>query len=554
MDDIYSALKNNQQQAAQAASGLSDIYLQISSIADELVNTAQAGLIQGETKESFAAKEIGALELQNKKQQFSQSLNNGEGFEAFNARLTQQLVEAVNQRNTAAEIVRQKESVGLFDDPLGFLFNQLTIDDDYAALKGADQKVQAASSGLQAINAQMQHTSQTFNEYAITRTAAATDSKIAAFEQELKAKGLGARIQALQTNAHGIEAVFRMNEQQLDAAFKLHQIAVADENRAEARDDRTLRKMMLQEKLQELQDKEEGKQFKVQAIRYALEREGTPTEIAAAQVNTGNVDRLLTDAVTKKRYGTLYELGTDALANNGVVRYGNSPTEVLMTMQSLKLQPRNEVQKTLVDLAFNADKAAAMQAGKDMNARVASSSELYVKTLKAKQSAIDPKDGSNPYQAPPLSVLAQSEAVKNSALYQKVFAPQIAAGVQDTNDATQITNQAIAAAKAGTITFAELDYGLKNFYSAAVRLNSEQNQYEKFGAPDQIAFRAKLPIAGPNTAGLSSIVDLTNDEARKMYLLRRLTMSKLTSGSINWGGEYGQYDKGFYPPLLTPLK
>lgn len=494
---------------------------------------------RGETPLSVEVREAGLLEAQNKKQKLYNSIGS-EGFAKYSNQLSDQLVAAISDRNEAAKIVQEKESVGFFDNPLEFIMNQLTLDDDYARLEGADTVAKSASVGLQQLNASMQQTAQTENEYAITRNTAAIDSKLNAIKAELDIKVLNARGQALQTNAQRIEALMRADGEVMDTQIKRYNLEAAAEQREFMRSQKAdydaERELRIQErklKLQALEDMKLSNEQKANLVRNAMVATGVPAEVAAAQVSANSIERLLKEpGMVGKRYQTYYEMGASAQLD-GTLKYGDSAIEAASTVDQLGIPVKNDVQKTLLQYTKDAMNSPTLAAVTDKKARISEAERVAQTIAESKRMVIDSKDMSNPYQAPALSILVDQKAVKESELFAKVIAPQIiGAGLKEANPEI-LVEHTVGALAAGKISLDGAVKGLNLLYGVAVDYNNANNKYKSFGYKNQNTYPVQLP-GGITGVKMSKPIDLMAEVQLRKYLTLRTMTERGIMRNIDW--------------------
>ena len=98
-------------------------------------------------------------------------------------------------------------------------------------------------------------------------------------------------------------------------------------------------------------------------------------------------------------------------------------------------------------------------------------------------------DASNPYHAPPMTVLSQSQAVQQSELYKNVLE---AKQMKETNPQT-ILDAAIAAIRAGTISPESAAVGIANLFEVAGDYNNTLNGgFDRVGLPNQTSYNTTI--------------------------------------------------------------
>lgn len=187
-------------------------------VADALAQALANGTnAQGETALSLKTKELGELETQKNKSDFWAALGmDAEGNAKISNQLATSLQENIARSTEIAKSVRERESVGLLDNPLAYIWNQIVLPDERNALAASLQEGDVLKTSLASVNQALQQTAQSEALYTKTRTAASIDSKIAGIESDFQAKALKARYDALQMNAHNVETIMKAPMQVLD--------------------------------------------------------------------------------------------------------------------------------------------------------------------------------------------------------------------------------------------------------------------------------------------------------------------------------------------------
>jgi hypothetical protein len=507
MSSITDLFTANTQEAQDASTKVSNIFSEISAASSDLMDTILGTRdSRGDTALSLETRELGALEAQNKKSQtYLQVGMGGEGSAKISNQLAEVLRTSVLERNAAAQEVADKKSVGLFDNPIEFLVNQFTLPDSEDKLEAANVKVSAAADSMGKINSFLQQTAQTENEYATTRTAASIQSQTSALQNELKVKSLSANIEALRLNAQGVESVFKLNSVQLDNAVKQFTVQAQQESLAYQREaragmaqQRQLNTMLLQEKLDQIQDVKEGNAIKAQYVQYAMIKSGVPEDKAILEVNANNVDRLLKlPGEVGKKYQLLMEMGSSAAANQGVITLGDNPVEVLTSTARLGLRrtPEQEQVYNIVKSAY--EQSAAVN--KDKKTLPATAETRLSEIVTPMLSNIKPADGTNPYNLPPLKVIAQSQGVQQTPWFKTVVAPQLAAANASNIDPSHLLDLTRAALSEGKINIEQAAQGINTYVAAGALLNNTKKEFVKFGMPSQTSYVTEVSKINPNT-------------------------------------------------------
>ena len=133
----------------------------------------------------------------------------------FQAAAAQKLIQAQKDRSDAAAAVSAKRSVGIFDDPMSWFMNQLTINDDI-------NKHNAANATVQDIEGQIAERNQAFsaqyqNNIRLQQTV--TDASVAANAESIKQQALvkadEAQRQSILSASTGVMNLLRMSGDQI---------------------------------------------------------------------------------------------------------------------------------------------------------------------------------------------------------------------------------------------------------------------------------------------------------------------------------------------------
>ena len=492
-------------------------------IADKVPNTVD--LVSAE------AQMVGELEAQNKKAALYNSIGK-EGFSQFANQLTGQLTAAIEQRNALAQQIQQKESVGFFDNPIEFIFNQMELDDDYANLKGIEVSANSAALGLQQLNVSMQGTAATEREYAVTKNEAAIQSKLNAMKAEIDIKVAGATIDAHKTNAQRIESLMRADAhvmQDMVISYNLQerdeQMQLAKKNVDEMDQEKELRIAERKLRLDQFQQLTLSRDSQAKLIQNAMVLSGVPSEVAVREVSAASVESLLKQpGAVGKRYQLYLEMGA-AKELEGSLVYGDTALEAASNIRFLGIPPKTEVQKQVLSIVDQAQQSPALIAFTDKKEKVRQAEKIAQDTMGKYRDVIKSGDASNPYTAPAFSVIAAQDTVRNSPWFAQVILPS---QVQST-DPKLIVEHTVAAVKSGKITLEQAAAGITAFYTTAVDYNNAQNNYPAFGFQKQVSYKTLLQTPHFSVPGpipfLNSAVDGLYGE-RKINLMDPLEVKK----------------------------
>jgi hypothetical protein len=490
-NDVLNQLVTNTQRAAEAKSKSQDIYSAIADVGNELVDFLSGGFIPGtqDTPLSLKTKKLSELEVQTRKQEMLTAAQmSGEGAARVTNILAESLTNQAKERERLNAEYMAKQSVSFLDSPLDWLMNQVTAPFEEEKLAATDARMARTADSIKKINDGLQQTAVTENEYAKKFTAASVESVATAAQNELNATVANARLQSLRLSAQGVKELFSFDSVGVDNAFKANQVKNSEEQLRLSRESHALARQRAELEFKQIKEKEEFKDYVAAAMNKAIVDSGgnavSPSQAFMLINSPGAVG---------KQAQLMFEVGSAAIMNKGVLRLGDNPVEVLTTMQKLNIpEPKDSQQRLVLDLVGKSYEAAKLQPGVKegkMSEQVAANEALKSK-VRDYNTNIDSRDKTNPYIAPPLTVLSQSRAVANTALYSKVLAPLVTAGGLKESEPKEIAKLALDGVKAGKLTAAEFVQGMTTLYKVAAEANNQKAQFEKFGVPAQTSYRA----------------------------------------------------------------
>lgn len=347
--------------------------------------------------------------------------------------------------------------------------NESTIAANYkkisaeAALQGAEQDIR-----------NVQH-----NSDAMTRILNADSRTVANSIEMYKMQGQ-AEQRALQEESIAFQRESMTNQREMwefDKPRAAIQLEQAQLNLATAKDLSPLQKQDLTNRVTMYQKQmDDG---------LALERT-TNTAVQVAQSSLGlpyqtteQIQDGLSNPHTRDKYLKLVDIGTSPVA-----RFGSNGYEAFSAMRTLDPDGRgqNSKGKKLLQHISNQQLAAYTDVGANPPKDEISYSSDFNKTadavMKAAAKDIPAGDRTNPYQAPPMSIIESSAAVQNSELWQSVLSKT---GLTEANPQL-IMEQAAAGVLAKLVTPEQAATGIAEIFKAAVLYNNtEAGGFERVG-------------------------------------------------------------------------
>lgn len=478
--------------------------------------------------------------------------------------LSAQADAAQKAKDDSLAIIKEKQSVSLLDNPIKYVFNQLTVNSDIAKHNIANAELQSAHDRIIQLNQEAQTTFATEKELAVgtTQASAEASARMAAASAQLKAND--ARIQGLQYGIAGIEKANSTSKQIYDAMYtgfgarkmeqgmqvQLQQLQMAKEAAAEH-----IREFNINDTLR--QNAESDRQDAIDALKPIVD-----------SINRGRVargDSELDNAGAKQIIALMRTSGKNSLSNTMQFDYANgeamavkggeqqiiatSPSQfAIATAQNIpiKTTPQQAPVVGLVSQVISevgspnsldptsvkfSQEYAAAKASKDPAAMAAIFNARVQHVFDMKAANVNPQDANNPYNVTSINALAeQSPTVAGTAFYSKVLAGRAKNGEQLT-DPNKVFNAGLDALNKGTITLPEM-LEMSTIYQVGVNNARAQRNIQ--------GLVGVVPRIGFNTSINGQVIDITHPDAVSRAVIKALNERRNISILQNAPGELHQ--------------
>ena len=526
-----------------SVSTLESLSTQGNTIADAMANAISRSTdANGDTALSLQTRKLAELETQKQKADLQVAIGmDGEGNAKLSNKLAAKFQETALAELQQAQSIRERESVGLLDNPLAYIFNQIVLPDERNALGAIQAEKAAISSSMNQLNTFMQQSAKTENEYAKTMSAASVDSQVAGLQASFDARALKARMDAINLNAHNVQTVMQATQHQIDFQAKVAQIRNSEEHMQLARETANRERIKFNKWLEDEKDLDNAIADVTKYANATAKSLGRP-EFSAKQVELAmkgksGVPGLVEQIKAYAQTGYINE-------SSGAIgaRYGENFSNSMAFATEVKVHVPEAVN------AIGAQAWAAVQAKiaagtlpKNDKKAIETALNSEVDALAKKwNKEIDAKVQTNPFNAPALPVLLQQQEVANSTL-GKILSVQVKAGNLKEAAPDIIFEKGIEAFKQGQISLPELAANIRTMYQTASLYNNQQNQIERFGIPAQIGYNAKLNIPGIkiNANGAYRTLNLFGPAPERVYDLTNLAkvnevlIKKLAASNVN---------------------
>lgn len=379
----------------------------------------------------------------------------------------------------------ERTGIGLLDD----LINSFASIPEATRADLAVEKQKQIALNINAVAGATQHAAQTALAAQETVSVAerqASMDKIRAVASLEKAK---LDIQASQTDAHSVAALYSMSGDELTNKFKYLSVLESQQGRAMQRRAQELELARLEASLKDV-----DKDTTVAAQLVANVQEGQ-RRAGKAPADAATITYLLQrgdkDTVGYLNLGATGSYGGsfwDSMRNADAL--GRPPTgaaSINMEQELLSYIGSRPELKQQFEAATEQEKATLMNTYAEKLFGEKGEQRLLVKE----------GDISNPFHLPPSKVIEGIKAVQEDPLYKKVL--QETLKTQPNAGSQAVFDSAVAGLKAGTITLKEAEEGFLTWHRAGVEYNNTYGGgFSRYGVAPQTYYRTLLKVTTPN--------------------------------------------------------
>jgi hypothetical protein len=425
---------------------------------------------KGVTPLEAKTKGLAELEALNRTQAIGKALGLNPDLAAdMQVQLATRRTEALKQTLAQQDKVSGMQSVGLFDDPLQFLVNQVMIPDEINKLNASKAIVDMASQQIDQIATDTTAAAQTSKLIASHTTQALVDDQIAAVEADIRGKKLAIGVQGDLALSHAVKDLNSLQSDQLNIRHGMLQAQNSAESLQMQRDARAQSTQLHNLQLQKYEDENQRQAHIEKTINEARMREGKPT---------------VSKEMFKNIWGTNTAVGKELLGDyeRGAAYIQGMPVTAAETISG-----RNQVIATLPpsDKYTDASKtlataqsqavAEAMEKFKGQKPEVidAEAEKIFKKKLSDWQLKVDPKDQTNPFSVLPTGALDASQAIASRKAWQLYRGTNTDNKPFDTND---FLWNAVANVKAGKLDYRDAIATLKAIGQYSMQQNDQINK------------------------------------------------------------------------------
>jgi hypothetical protein len=500
----------------------SDITQQRQKAAQEAASAA--GQVTEATLRAKQAEESAALNIAN-------SLGtNASG----NSWLIKQYADTIVSKEAEAQkhldIIKKKQSVTFFDNPLGYLLSQATIDGDIANYKAAvDSSAVAknAATSLQSISDSAVIAQSRLNQ-TVTEAGIANSKIIAGYQYKREADS--AAMDGIRFNLEGIERLRKVPLDNLNLLYSARGALMQERSYAMDRERLSLARAEAAERAKAREEKLDEDNFIVKNVAKGFHN------LTGQELPESKVKDIKFLMKTDPKFQAYFESGIQSFAADSSGRaaiISTSPSKVLAMQAGGTLSNLNQGTKQTVTEITNAysefkltkEYAAVKQSGE--KGAEANAFDRYV--LNKFESQAKSGDARGIYAITDFNTLAKLRPeIAELPVYKSVIAPLVAAGL-DTKDTKLITTSVANAVSEGKLSYNDA-LQLSSVYGLSMRASYELNNLKAFNLPAPTKIETTL-----NATGLpfgSASVNLTDQRSFATFLNKQLAMRKASEAML----------------------
>lgn len=479
---------------------------------------------------------------------------------AGNAKVATELAVDLNdsaiQSTRDAKIVRDKLGVRFLDSPIDWVMAQATVAGDVERANASRARVATAADALLKTNAAAQSQAVTNNNNKITLSGtviadnlaaaqAAIDSRVQTHNFNLLGAGAGTVKLLMEADADRIKLLTTTQTAVINSGeWGIHQKQLALQTK-NIESEIELRRLNIDATKM---NAEGGKQIAETMVKGAWETEHI--KLDPAMFTTAKLMHMFSakddKAVRWFNAGVNYEA-------NGFPVVGATVADAIGNVMEFR-GPGQPAAKTIIELlkskvqvvsTVSPEKLPTLgltglnQAKKDEVHRGAAKLALNA----AAEMHLDVSTPGNIYAFPPMDTIMADEgkyfkAVQTTPFFQKVLAPQYAAGGLVETNPDLLFQRGIAAVKAGIITGNEFDAGFSTLAQSMQTYNNGTTYYQGYGLTPQAGVNTRLTtgvLGGKESYNIAKQVDVT--KARLKAALVQLNPGRYLQAPIDYTGE-----------------
>jgi len=423
--------------------------------------------------------------------------------------------------DASQQVIKEKESKSLLEDPIGYITSRLTINQDIRKYNAAERERDGAIEHINKLNQATLGSATLQQQFANVVTTASAEASARQAAVAWKFKANEATLEGIKYNIEGVKTVLAASAQNLQFTFSAKQAQNAEEQlalsrRASARADEewAFRK---EAKLKE--DKYDSSIL--DSINVGRAIRGLPP-LAGVKADTA-LQTIRAKGPAAEEFLADWKAGEFAEAT-GKFQLGQTAAEVASRLRSnspINVSPPQELVKTKINQAIDFVTSSKTFDPKDVTGNTAKLNAAVVGVLTQDAREVRPSDAKNIFSIAPIAdIVKASPAAAATPVYTKVLKPLLDTGV-DLNDPSKVMAAVIDGVKTGKLTYNDV-ISLTTIYQVGSAANLAQRDLPKFGIPAIGKFYTyNVRLDGQN--GSSDIVDVTKPDILGRWINKQLS-------------------------------
>jgi hypothetical protein len=429
----------------------------------------------------------------------------------------------------ARDIIEQKKSVGLLNNPLEFILNKLTIDKDINKYNAALRVRQDALDRIESLNQATSSSAILQNQFnnSVTVVSAEASTRLASVQAILQANQ--ANIEGLKYNSQGIKEALEANAQKLAWNFSALGAKNAAANLALSQANSAREQARFEFSMQEKSKSDKYDSYIIDAVNAGRAIRGVPPLTGVKADNV--LQTLKAKGPLAQEFMLDYQNG-ERFAESGVAKLASSPVDSAQLFSSGRAVSLSPAQELVKEKLGDAGVLAKLELAKNPDAKNPQvQADVFNKAanqiLQRDATEIKVEDSKNIFSIAPINQIVKvSDAAAQTPVYQKILRPLLDNGV-NLNDPNKVFAAVTEGLRTKKITYEEA-LSLTTIYHAGAAANLAQRDLPKFGLIPSFTYNVRLEI--PGSLYGAKVMDITKPDVVGRYLNSYLALESLRKG------------------------
>jgi len=439
---------------------------------------------------------------------------------------------ARDQRMALEQTIADKQSVGFTDNPLQYIINQFTVNDDINKHNALVDVEDGAGKSIEDITRESSAVAQNQKNFEISITAASAKAESDSILAKAQAQASDVREKSMNYQADAVNASMTQSKDVLNIQSNINNAKQQQEERALRMKEFAMHSAKFEWDKQARADKQASDTSLAETMQKGLNviyGAKAPNISASPQVAKDWIMRLKSGGEVGKLANSAYMKGLSGIL-------GGSAAQVIDEIYSGVAVDVKPGQEPILKLFENSRRelAAVSPDIKDDAQRQALVNATVNKNLEKMAKNIKPGDTDNVFNVGDVRNYLTSAAVASTPLAQKVLVDSKV----DMNDPSKVYSEALRGVKEGKIKIEEAADGLATLYRQAVDTNLKIRDMARYGvALDSKVenvrnFKTDIQTRPGALIGGHEIVNMADDNSVKRAMLKTLGLSLATESVL----------------------